>query len=160
LSCSLRILVRKAMTLYRLTLSQQERDTLTEWISKGSRKAKDIQKAYVLLASDETTGRESETELAAHYKLSTKSIERIRKAFCEQGMAVFDKKVRKTRSDKKIDGKLEAHLLALVCSEPPEGQSKWKLQLLADKLVELKVIDSISHTSVAGILKKTSLSLG
>lgn len=148
------------MTLYRLSLSQQERATLTDWISKGSRKAKDIQKAYVLLASDETTGRESETQLATTYKLSVRSVERIRKAFCEQGMAMFDKKVRKTRSDKKIDGKLEAHLLALVCSEPPAGQSKWKLQLLADKLVELQVIDSISHTSVAGILKKMNLSLG
>ncbi len=148
------------MILYRLTLNQQERDTLTEWISKGSRKAKDIQKAYVLLASDETMGRESETELAAHYKLSTKSVQRIRKVFCEQGMAMFDKKQRKTRSDKKIDGKLEAHLLSLVCSEPPQGQAKWKLQLLADRLVELKVIDSISHTSVAGILKKMRLSLG
>jgi hypothetical protein len=104
-------LVKKAMTLYRLTLSQEERATLTDWISKGSRKAKDIQKAYVLLASDETTGRESETQLATDYKLSTKSVERIRKSFCEQGMAMFYKKQRKTRSDKKIDGKLEAHLL-------------------------------------------------
>jgi transposase len=148
------------MTLYRIVLSQEERATLTDWVSKGSRKAKDIQKAYILLASDETTGRESETALSARYKLSVRSVERIRKSFCEQGMAIFDKKQRKTRSDKKIDGKLEAYLLALVCSEPPVGQSKWKLQMLADKLVELQVIDSISHTSVAGILKKMSLSLG
>jgi transposase len=148
------------MTIYRITLSPEERMILTDWISKGSRKARDIQKAYVLLASDEQIGRQSETELAATYQLSTRSIERLRKAFCEQGMAIFDKKVRKTRSDKKIDGKLEAHLLALVCSEPPQGQSKWKLQMLADKLVELKVIDSISHTSVAGILKKMRLNPG
>lgn len=148
------------MTLYRITLSAEERGILTDWISKGSRKAKDMQKAYVLLASDEKTGRESETELSATYKLSTKSVERIRKGFCEQGMAMFEKKQRKTRSDKKIDGNVEAHLLALVCSEPPEGQSKWKLQMLADKLIELQVIDSISHTSVAGILKKMNLSPG
>ncbi len=148
------------MTIYRLTLSQEERATLTDWISKGSRKAKAIQKAYVLLASDEATGRESETELAATYKLSVRSVERIRKAFCEQGMDMFEKKIRKTRRDKKIDGKVEAHLLALACSEPPTGQSKWKLQLLADKLVELQVIDSISHTSVGQVLKKTRLSPG
>jgi len=148
------------MIFYRIILTAEERTILTDWVSTGSRKAKDIQKAYVLLASDEQTGRQSETELAATYHLCSRSIERIRKAFCEQGMAMFDKKVRKTRSDKKIDGKVEAHLVALVCSEPPVGQSKWKLQLLADKLVELKVIDSICHTSVASILKKTSLSLG
>lgn len=148
------------MILYRITLSSEERTILTDWVSKGSRKAKDIQKAYVLLASDEQTGRRSETELAADYQLSTKSVERIRKAFCEQGMAMFDKKQRKTRRDKKIDGKVEAHLLALVCSEPPLGESKWKLQMLADRLVELQVIDSISHTSVAGLLKKMSLNLG
>jgi Homeodomain-like domain len=148
------------MILYRITLSCEERKILTDWISKGSRKAKDIQKAYVLLASDEQTGRESETALGATYHLSTRSVERIRKKFCEEGMAMFDKKERKVRSDKKIDGKVEAHLLALVCSEPPEGQSKWKLQLLADRLVELQVIDSISHTSVAGILKKMNSSLG
>lgn len=75
-------------------------------------------------------------------------------------MDMFDKKTRKVRSDKKIDGKVEAHLLALVCSEPPVGQAKWKLQLLADRLVELQVIDSISHTSVASLLKKMRLSLG
>lgn len=148
------------MTIYRIILSQSERATLMDWVSKGSRKAKDIQKAYVLLASDETTGRQSETELATTYKLSVRSVERIRKSFCEQGMGIFDKKVRKTRNDKKIDGKVEAHLLALACSEPPLGQAKWKLQLLADRLVELQVIDSISHTSVAGILKKMKLSLG
>src|SRR5688500_17113123 len=107
------------MIIYRITLSPEERTILTDWVSKGSRKAKDIQKAYVLLESDEKTGRQSEAELAATYQLSTKSVERIRKAFCEQGMAMFDKKVRKVRSDKKIDGKVEAHLLALVCSEPP-----------------------------------------
>ena len=148
------------MVIYRITLSAEERSIFTDWISKGSRKAKDIQKAYILLASDEATGRQSETELSESYKLSIRSVERIRKCFCEQGMGMFDKKTRKVRSDKKIDGKLEAHLLALVCSEPPQGQAKWKLQLLADRLVELKVIDSISHTSVASILKKMNLSLG
>jgi transposase len=153
-------LLEKAMILYRITLSQEEKATLTEWISKGSRKAKAIQKAYVLLASDEGTGRKSETELAATYKLSVRSVERIRKAFCEQGMDMFEKKIRKTRRDKKIDGKVEAYLLALACSEPPAGQSKWKLQLLADKLVELQVIESISHTSVGLILKKMNLNRG
>lgn len=63
------------MIIYRITLSAEERRILTDWISKGSRKAKDIQKAYVLLASDETTGRQSETTLAETYKLSTRSVE-------------------------------------------------------------------------------------
>lgn len=147
------------MTKYRIHLTESERTTLTEWTRKGTHAAKRIQKAQVLLGSDENTERKSEAELATSYGLSLKSVERIRKAFCEEGMGVFEKKARKPRSDKKIDGRVEARLIALVCSQPPEGHAKWKLQLLADKLVELKVIGSISATAVGTTLKKTNCSL-
>lgn len=147
------------MTKFRIKLSVSERETLVEWVKKGRHPAKKIQKAQVLLASDETVERQSETTIALSYYLSLKTVERIRKAFCEQGMDMFEKKVRKPRSDKKIDGQVEAHLIALVCSEPPAGYAKWKLQLLADTLVEMKVIDSISATAVGTTLKKTNYSL-
>ncbi len=147
------------MHKYKIHLSEQERETLLEWVKTGERKAKVIQQAQVLLGSDETKGRVREDELAGRYHLSVRSVERIRKRFFEQGMDMFEKQVRKTRSDKKIDGRVEAHLVALVCQGPPEGESRWKWQLLADRLVELQVVEHISSTMVGRLLKKTNYSL-
>lgn len=148
------------MTKYRLTLTASEQADLLAKVQKGKAAAKTMQKAQVLLASDEATGRKSETDIATTYHLSTRSVERIRKDFCEQGMALFELKSRQPRSDKKLTGELEAHLIAIVCSEPPTGESRWKLQAIADRLVELQVVESLSHTSVATVLKKTSSSPG
>jgi len=147
------------MTKYRIHLSDFERSTLLDWVQKGKHSAQKIQKAQVILATDEERGRQSQTEIALAYHLSNRSVERIRKAFCEEGMGIFEPKPRKPRSDKKIDGRVQAHLLALVCSAPPEGYAQWKLQLLADKLIALKVIDSISATAVGTTLKKMNYSL-
>lgn len=144
------------MIRHRITLTSVERAELLAKVQKGKSSAKAIQKANVLLDSDETVGRQSQTQLALTYRLSTRSIERIRKDFCERGMDVFVPKPRKPRCDKKVTGEVEAHLTAIACSEPPAGQSRWKLQAIADRLVELKVVDSISHTSVATALKKTN----
>jgi hypothetical protein len=147
------------MTKFRINLSDSERETLTDWVRRGKHPAKKIQKAQVILGTDEVKGRQSQTDLALSYHLSERSVERIRRAFCEEGMGIFETKVRKPRSDKKIDGRVEAHLIALVCSEPPQGYARWKLQLLADKLIEMQVIDSISATAVGTTLKKTNYSL-
>lgn len=148
------------MTKYRIHLQPAERQELLSKVQKGKTAAKTIQKAQVLLASDEIMGRQSETYLATTYRLSERSIERIRKGFCEQGMALFSPKKRQPRSDKKITGEVEAHLIAIACSEPPAGESHWKLQAIADRLVELQVVETLSHTSVATVLKKMSLSPG
>ena len=142
------------MIKYRINLRPEERTELLAKVQKGKPTVKIVQKAHVLLASDETTERQSETHIAATYYLSTRSVERIRKDFCERGMGVFIPKPRQPRSDKKLTGELEAHLIAIVCSEPPAGESRWKLQAIADRLVELQVVDSLSHTSVATALKK------
>ncbi|AUD01825.1 helix-turn-helix domain-containing protein [Spirosoma pollinicola] len=114
----------------------------------------------MLLASDETVDRQSQTYLATTYHLSTRSVERIRKDYSEQGMALFQPKPRQPRSDKKLTGELEAHLIAIACSEPPMGESRWKLQAIADRLVEPQVVESLSHTSVATVLKKMNSSPG
>lgn len=148
------------MIRYRINLSTAEREELKKKVSRGKGKAGDIQKAHVLLASDEAIERQSETAISQAYHLSVRSVERIRRQFCERGMAVFVPLPRKTRSDKKIDGRVEAHILAVSCSEPPAGQSRWKLQSIADKIVELGVIEHLSHTSVGTVLKKTRLSPG
>jgi len=142
------------MIKFRIKLTDSERATLTDWVTKGRHLAKKIQKAQVLLASDQTGGRQSQRQVALAYHLSERSVERIRKAFFEEGMGIFEKKERKTRSDKKIDGRVEAHLVALACSAPPEGHARWKRELLADKLVELQLISSISATAVGTTLKK------
>ena len=147
------------MTKYRIKLTQPERALLLDWVKNGQQGAKKIQKAQVLLASDEHIERQSESVISASYHLSLKSVERIRKAFFQAGLAMFEAKARQPRSDRKIDGKVEAHLIALVCSPPPAGYARWKLQLLADKLVELQVINSISATAVGTTLKKTSYNL-
>lgn len=133
-----------------------EREELLDKVQRGKSKAKTIQKAQVLLASDETIERQSQTVIAATYHLCSRSVERIRKDFCERGMEIFQPKPRQPRSDKKLTGEVEAHLTAIACSEPPPGESRWKLQAIADRLVELKVVDSLSHTSVATVLKKTN----
>ena len=144
------------MIKYRIKLLPDERTELLAKVQKGKATVKMVQKAQVLLASDEAVERQSETDIATTYYLSIRSVERIRKDFCERGMAVFTPNPRQPRSDKKLTGELEAHLIAIVCSEPPAGESRWKLQAIADRLVELQVVESLSHTSVATALKKMS----
>ena len=90
---------------------------------------------------------------------STKTVERIRRQFCEEGLALFAPKVRKPRSDKKIDGRVEAHRTALVCQSPPDEAPAWRLHVLADRLVALHVVAHIATTMVARLLKKTNVSL-
>jgi hypothetical protein len=148
------------MIKYRVHLTTTEREELKKLVSKGKSKARAIGKANVLLASDESKERQSETVLSQAYHCSIKTVERIRREFCERGMAIFAPQPRKTRSDKKIDGTVEAHILAVSCSEPPAGQSRWKLQSIADRVVELGVIEQLSHTSVATVLKKMRSSHG
>ena len=135
------------MTKHRLTLTATERTKLLAKIQKGKAAAKLIQKAQVLLASDEAIERQSQTTIAAMYHRSTRSVERIRKEFCEQGMGLFDPKPRQPRADKKLTGEVEAHLIAIACSEPPAGESRWKLQAIADRLVELQVNIVVHHES-------------
>src|SRR3954452_11490928 len=121
------------MIKYRIYLMAEERQQLEAMVSKGKRKASAIRIAHVLLASDETTGRQSESAISEAYHLCTKTVERIRQQFCERGMDLFTPQPRQTRSDKRIDGSsVEAHILAICCSEPPAGQCRWKLRLIAD----------------------------
>jgi hypothetical protein len=148
------------MLKYRIYLTRQEREELEAMVSKGKRKATYIRTANVLLASDEAMGRQSATAIGEAYHLSTKSVERIRRQFCQRGMDIFVPQPHKTRSDKKIDGNVEAHIIAICCTQPPAGQSSWKLHTIADKVVELGIVDHISATSVATVLKKMRSSPG
>jgi len=147
------------MTIYRLHLTAEERQTLEGWQQKYKSHSPKLQRIQILLNSDEQTGRRPAPELAAVLGVSTKKVERVRRQFCEEGMGMFEPKPRKTRSDKKIAGRVEAHLTALLCQSPPDERPRWQLQLLADRLVEVEVVAHISTTMVARLLKKTNLSL-
>jgi len=147
------------MLLYRLSLTAAERQTLEGWQKKYKRHSPKLQRIQILLNSDEHTGRRPATELSAVLGVSTRTVERVRRQFCEQGLAMFEPKPRKPRSDKKIDGRVEAHLLALLCQSPPDEHPRWQLKLLAERLVELEVVAHSSTTMVARLLKKTNSSL-
>ncbi len=147
------------MALYRLFLTADERQTLQGWQKKYVSHSPKLQRIQILLNSDENTTRRPAPELAAVLGICTRTVERVRRQFCEQGLALFEPKPRKTRSDKKIDGRVEAHLTALLCQSPPHEHPRWQLRLLAERLVELNVVAHISTTMVARLLKKTNSSL-
>lgn len=142
------------MTIYRLYLTEDERRTLQLWVKKGKSSAKKVQYAQILLSSDENSERKSSTLLNEILGVSVKTIERVRKRFCEEGLGMFEPKERKVRRDKKIDGRVEAHLATLLCQSPPAGKPRWELQMVADKLIELQVVEHISTTMVRRLIKK------
>ena len=144
------------MTLYRLYLTDSERKTLESWKRKLKSESLKLQKIQILLNSDENVVRRSSTELKAILGISIKTIERVRRQFCEEGLSMFEPKLRKTRCDKKIDARVEAHLTTLMCQSPPDEKKKWELKMLADRLIELKVVEHISTTMVSRLLKKTN----
>ena len=143
---------------YHVRLSEDERKTLLKIVSKGSASAKSIMHANVLLAADEnsTGGRKNEAEIAELFHIHPQTVHTIRKQYSEKGLSTaLDRKKRKTPPvEPKITGEVEAKIIALSCSSPPMGRSRWSLRLLPDKAVELQYIDSISHEAVGRLLKK------
>ena len=142
------------MTIYRLYLTEDECETLELWVKKGKSSAKKVQSAQIILNSDENVERKSSTILSEILGVSVKTVERVRKKFCEEGLGMFEPKLRKVRSDKKIDGRTEAHLATLLCQCPPAGKPKWELKMLSEKLIELEVVEHISTTMVRRLIKK------
>jgi len=151
------------MKKYIITLSEDERKALSDLTSKGKQKSQKILNALILLACDEgehQTERSTNEEIARVLHISMRKIDRVKKRFVEDGFdAALDRKMGNRVYAKKTDGDFEAHLVALSCSEPPEGFARWSLRLLADKVVELNYIDSNSHETVRRILKKRDQAL-
>lgn len=152
------------MSKYIVTLTKEERELLSVLASKGEHKSQKILNALILLgcdAGDFQTNRSTNKEIAKVLNISMKKIDRVKKRFVEEGYdAALDKRKADRIYIRKADGDFEAHLIALSCSDPPEGFSRWSLRLLADKAVELEYVDSISHEAVRRILKKTNSNLG
>lgn len=159
------------MARYTIKLSKEEVEELTAIIQKGRHTSQAFRAAYILLncdkgkysqdSSPEGTSGITNAEITKILKVGSRTIDRIKKKFVEEGFeSVLERRPSSQNYTKKMDGDLEAKLVTLCCSEPPEGHAKWSLRLLADKLVELNYVDSISHVSVRRALKKTNLNLG
>ena len=147
---------------YIIELSDADRKTLQEVVSKGKSSAKAILRANILLASDRNNKRHmTVAEIAETYHTTPTIVENVRTSYANNGLeATITRKKRETPPvPPKVTGDVEAHLIALACSDPPEGYEKWTLRLLADKCVELNYAESMSHMTVSRILKKTNLSL-
>jgi transposase len=140
-----------------VNLEEGEREKLIQYLRKGKSSARSQTRARILLLADE--GLEDD-EIVAMLKVSKSTICRIRKRFCKVGLDFALNEKPRIGAPKKIDDRVEAHLTLLACSDPPEGRSRWTVKLLADRLVEMEVVDSISHMSVQRLLKKMNLSLG
>jgi len=152
------------MKKYIVKLSKDEREDLRAITSKGKHKSQKILNAQILLGCDEgefQMERSTNEEIARVLGTSMRKIDRVKKRFVMGGIEATLIRQKGSRIyKKKADGDFEAHLVALSCSEPPEGFARWSLRMLADKVVELQYIDRISHEAVRGILKKTKLNPG
>lgn len=151
------------MIRYRVQLSEEEVAELSAIVSKGAHSTHTFRNAYILLNCDEGAyGQKVGSEqLAKRLRVNSRTIERVKKRFCEEGWeAVLERKPSSRTYNRKVDGDVEAHLVQLCCSEPPVGRVRWTLHLLADKLVELKYVESLSYVTVRDVLKKMNLSLG
>ncbi len=147
---------------YIIELSEQDRSVLLDIVAKGASSARKILRANILLASDKRSDKYmTVAEIAENYHTTHTTVQTVRTSYCEKGLeATINRKKRETPPvPAKVTGEVEAHIIALACSDPPEGYSKWTLRLLADKSVELGYISSISYGTVSNILKKTNLSL-
>lgn len=143
---------------YRVKLTVDERDELRQLVRKGKAAGWKLTRAQVLLKCDEGNGGPAwpDAKIAEAFGVTTRSVEKWRKQAIEQGpLSLLERKKRDRSMDRKLDGAGEAQLVKLACSTPPAGYRRWSLRLLADKLVELEVVDAIGHECVRQTLLKT-----
>jgi transposase len=152
------------MKKYKVTLTAEERQQLHELIAAGKAAARKLTHARMLLKADADEGGPAWTDerIAEAVEVSVPTIERVRQRFVERGLeAALGRKQRdRPGRQRKLDGRAEARLIALACSAPPAGRKEWTMRLLADQLVELEVVDTISDETVRRVLKKTRSSRG
>lgn len=148
---------------YRVKLTEDERKDLKDLLNKGRIAARKQTHARILLQCDESgeNPAKKDQEVAEALNTSICSIERVRQRFVEEGLeSALNPKLQERHRAKKLDGAAEAFLVATVCTEAPEGRAEWTMQLLADKLVECGIVDSISDETIRQTLKKTRLNPG
>jgi len=143
---------------YRVTLTADERDELERLLARGKADVRKIKHAQILLKADEADGGPAwpDERIAEAFEAGITTIERVRRRFVEEGLASALSPYRggKRIYERKLDGAQEAHLIALACSAPPDGRARWTLRLLAQRMVELAYVDTLSHETVRQTLKK------
>jgi len=148
------------MKKYRVTLPEEERLPLEQLISRGTSAARKLLHARILLKADETVGW-SDERISEALEVSLSTIGRVRERFVEDGLsAALERQAPNRVYQRRLDGVQEAHLVALVCSPPPEDRGRWTLKLLADKMGELEYVDYVAKETVRQTLKKMNLSPG
>ena len=148
---------------YIVTLTDEERRMLQEMLSRGKAAARKLTHARILLKADAADGGPNwnDERIAEGLEVGRATVERVRKEFVEEGLeAALERRKPRRVYLRKLDSDGEAHLVALACGKPPEGRSRWTLQLLADRMVELQYVEEISYQTVRRTLKKTRSSLG
>jgi len=143
---------------YRVTLTAEERDELERLLARGKADVRKIKHAQILLKADEAKGGPAwpDVRIAEAVEAGTATVERVRRRFVEEGLASALSPYRggKRLYERKLDGAQEAHLIALACSAPPDERARWTLRLLAQRMVELAYVDTLSHETVRQTLKK------
>jgi len=148
---------------YLVALTEAEREQLKHLIAAGTAPARKLMHARMLLKADQGPDGPGwvDEAIAEAVEVSQPTVARIRKQYVEEGLeAALNRRPPRREYQRKLDGEQEAQLIAVACSEPPEGQARWSLRLLADKLVELEVVESLSYQTVRRMLKKTTSSRG
>ncbi len=148
---------------YPVILTDTERTRLQGLISAGTAPARLLMHARILLKADQSPNGPAwvDEAIAEVVEVSQPTVARVRKQFVEQGLdAALQRRAPRRQYQRKLDGAHEAQLIALACSEPPKGQARWSLRLLADKLVELEIVEEVSYQTVRRVLKKTNSSPG
>ncbi len=138
-------------------LSEEEREELDRYLHQGTAKARSLNRARILLMADEG---HSDDYIAEALQVAKSTVARIRGRYCQEGLESALKEKPRSGAPPKVDGRAKAQIVTIACSKPPDGRSRWTLRLLADKAVELNVVDSISHTTILRTLKKTRPSRG
>lgn len=150
------------MKKYKVTLNAEEREQLADLIASGKAAAQKLTHARILLKADAAEGSPAWTDdrIAEAFDVSVATVERVRQRFVEEGLeaALVRKKQDHPSRTPCLDGAAEARLIALACSAPPQGRAAWTLRLLANRLIELEVVPSISYETVRQVLKKTNSS--
>jgi hypothetical protein len=148
---------------YIVKLTETERSQLKELISSGEASARQIRRAYILLKSDSSVEGPNwgYQAICDAFEVSSLTVYNVRKNYTEGGLkrAILRKKPDRVY-ERRLDGEDEAHLIALACSEPPDGYERWSLRLLQDRMIRLEIVENISHETIRQTLKKTNSSLG
>ena len=145
------------MKRYKVVLTTEERQPLEKMISSGIAPARKLTRARILLKVDEGL---SKTEISRALDVTNNTVTNVCRSFQTQRLAAIERKKPDREYEHSLDGEAEAHLIAIACSEPPEGRERWTLRLLQSEMIKRKYVDDVSHETIRTALKKTSSSRG